>query len=49
MKAVGIETAESKTTNVDVNVEVNPELVRTAVDVDGDLNIDEETGIGTGG
>jgi predicted phage-related endonuclease len=50
MKASTIDKAEAnKTTNVDVNVEVNPDLIRTEVDVDGDLNIDEETGIGTGG
>ncbi len=35
--------------NVEVTNEISPDLVRTTTNVNGDLNIDEESGIGTGG
>lgn len=35
--------------NVTVSNEISRDLIRTTTDVDGDLNIDEETGLGTGG
>jgi len=49
MKGTNIEQNSNKVTNVDVNVEVSPDLVRTTTEVDGDLDIDEESGLGTGG
>ena len=35
--------------NVEVTNEISPDLIRTTTNVDGDLNVDEESNIGTGG
>ena len=35
--------------NVEVTNEISPDLIRTTTNVDGDLNVDEESGLGTGG
>lgn len=44
---------ESKTSsnivNVEVTNEISSDMIRTTTDVDGDLNVDEESNIGTGG
>lgn len=41
--------ASKQTVNVEVTNEISPDLIRTTTDVDGDLNIDEEAGLSTGG
>jgi hypothetical protein len=37
------------TVNVEVTNEISPDLIRTTTNVDGDLSIDEESGLSTGG
>ena len=39
----------NQTVNVEVTNEISPDLIRTTTDVNGDLSVDEESGLGTGG
>ncbi len=44
-----VKGANKNIVNVEVTNEISPDLIRTTTDVDGDINTDEETGLGTGG
>ena len=39
----------SNVVNVSVSNEISPDLIRTSTNVDGDLSVDEESGLTTGG
>jgi len=44
----GPKDKEKNIVNVEVTNEISRDLIRTTTDVNGDLNVDEESGIGTG-
>lgn len=48
-KVPGATGSSNSVNNVDVTVEISPDLVKTTTNVNGDLNVDEETGLRTGG
>lgn len=41
--------ANKQTVNVEVTNEISSDLIKTTTNVDGDLNVDEDTGLSTGG